>query len=89
MPDLVNVEYKQTGQSTKTNQFGMREMQEKAFEARNAKYLLIKAPPASGKSRALMFVALDKLKNQGLIDCEGYLTEKELVEQLWEYLSKM
>lgn len=30
-----------------------------------------------------------KLKNQGLVDCEGYLTEKELVEQLWEYLSKM
>ena len=30
-----------------------------------------------------------KLKNQGLIDCDGYLTEKELVEQLWEYLSKM
>ena len=30
-----------------------------------------------------------KLKNQGLIDCEGYLTEKELVEKLWEYLSKM
>ena len=30
-----------------------------------------------------------KLKNQGLIDCEGYLTEKELVEQLWEYLSKI
>lgn len=30
-----------------------------------------------------------KLKNQGLIDCEGYLTEKELVEQFWEYLSKM
>ena len=30
-----------------------------------------------------------KLKNQGLIDCEDYLTEKELVEQLWEYLSKM
>ena len=30
-----------------------------------------------------------KLKNQGLIDCEGYLTEKELVEQIWEYLSKM
>ena len=30
-----------------------------------------------------------KLKNQGMIDCDGYLTEKELVEQLWEYLSKM
>ena len=30
-----------------------------------------------------------KLRNQGLIDCEDYLTEKELVEQLWESLSKM
>ena len=25
-----------------------------------------------------------KLRNKGLIDCEDYLTEKELVEQLWE-----
>lgn len=30
-----------------------------------------------------------KLRNKGLIDCEDYLTEKELVEQLWESLSKM
>ena len=44
----------------------MREMQEKAFEARSAQYLLLKAPPASGKSRALMFLALDKLINQGI-----------------------
>ncbi len=44
----------------------MREMQEKAFEARNAQYLLLKAPPAAGKSRALMFIALDKLINQGI-----------------------
>jgi hypothetical protein len=44
----------------------MREMQEKAYQARDAKYLLLKAPPASGKSRALMFIALDKLINQGL-----------------------
>ncbi len=29
-------------------------------------YLLLKAPPASGKSRALMFIALDKLANQGI-----------------------
>ncbi|MBS1531516.1 MAG: DEAD/DEAH box helicase family protein [Bacteroidetes bacterium] len=42
----------------------MREMQAKAFEARTAQYLLLKAPPASGKSRALMFIALDKLANQ-------------------------
>jgi len=66
MPDIVHVEYKQTGQSKATNQYGMREMQEKAFEARDAKYLLLKAPPASGKSRALMFLALDKLVNQGI-----------------------
>ena len=58
--------YAQTGQSTKTNEFGMREMQAKAFEKRNAQYLLLKAPPASGKSRALMFLALDKLINQGI-----------------------
>jgi hypothetical protein len=45
---------------------GMREMQARAFEARNAQYLLLKAPPASGKSRALMFLGLDKLFNQGL-----------------------
>ena len=66
MPDIVKVEYQQTGQSTKTNQFGMREMQERAFAARDAKYLLLKAPPASGKSRALMFIALDKLLKQDL-----------------------
>lgn len=66
MPDIVNVRYNQTGQSTKTNSLGMRDMQARAFEARDAQYLLLKAPPASGKSRALMFLALDKLKNQGI-----------------------
>lgn len=66
MPDLVNVTYAQTGRSIATNHLGMREMQERAFEARNAQYLLLKAPPASGKSRALMFLGLDKLYNQGL-----------------------
>src|SRR6266550_2637222 len=64
--NLVEVEYKQTGQSIKPNEFGMREMQARAFEQRNSQYLLIKAPPASGKSRALMFLGLDKLQNQGL-----------------------
>jgi superfamily II DNA or RNA helicase len=66
MPDLVHVTYAQTGQSSQTNHFGMREMQEKAYEERDAQYLLLKAPPASGKSRALMFIALDKLIKQGL-----------------------
>ncbi len=66
MPNLVNVTYNQTGKSKSTNKLGMREMQEKAYEGKTAQYLLIKAPPASGKSRALMFIALDKLKNQGI-----------------------
>lgn len=66
MPNLVEVKYAQTGASIKTNIYGMREMQERAFAARDAQYLLIKAPPASGKSRALMFIALDKIVNQGL-----------------------
>ncbi len=66
MPNLVEVNYEQTGQSKSTNEFGMRDMQQKAFEQRDAQYLLLKAPPASGKSRALMFIALDKLVNQGL-----------------------
>lgn len=66
MPDIVNVTYAQTGQSSKLNALGMREMQEKVYQARDAQYLLLKAPPASGKSRALMFIALDKLVHQGL-----------------------
>ena len=62
----VSVTYAQTGSSTKSNELGMRPMQERAFEKRGEQYLLIKSPPASGKSRALMFIALDKLHNQGL-----------------------
>jgi superfamily II DNA or RNA helicase len=66
MPNIVDVKYHQTGKSTTINTMGMREMQSRAFEARDANYLLLKAPPASGKSRALMFLALDKLINQGI-----------------------
>jgi hypothetical protein len=66
MVDLLNVEYAQTGKSSTLNAMGMREMQARAFDSRNSQYLLLKAPPASGKSRALMFLGLDKLINQGL-----------------------
>ncbi len=66
MPNLVEIHYEQTGASKSTNKFGMRDMQQKAYAQRDAKYLLLKAPPASGKSRALMFIALDKLINQGI-----------------------
>lgn len=63
--NVVTVEYAQSGTSVNTDGMGMREMQRRVFEERAAQYLLIKAPPASGKSRALMFVSLDKLFNQG------------------------
>lgn len=66
MQNIVEVAYAQTGESKSTNPYGMRQMQERAYAARNAQYLLLKAPPASGKSRALMFIALDKLINQGV-----------------------
>ena len=62
----VSVTYGQSGASTKANALGMRPMQERAYEKRGEQYLLIKSPPASGKSRALMFIALDKLHNQGI-----------------------
>ena len=55
-----------TGVSAKADELGMRPMQARAYEKRGEQYLLIKSPPASGKSRALMFVALDKLTNQGV-----------------------
>lgn len=66
MPNFVEVTYGQTGESQKSNEMGMRAMQAKAYAERGSQYLLVKAPPASGKSRALMFIGLDKLHNQGV-----------------------
>ncbi len=63
--NIVEVTYAQTRASVTTDALGMREMQRRVFAQRDAQHLLVKAPPASGKSRALMFVALDKLYNQG------------------------
>jgi superfamily II DNA or RNA helicase len=63
--NIVDVAYEADGSSTKVDSYGMREMQKRAYAKRNSRHLLIKAPPASGKSRALMFLALDKLANQG------------------------
>ncbi len=62
----VSITTARTGASTKANALGMRAMQERAYAKRGEQYLLIKSPPASGKSRALMFIALDKLNHQGL-----------------------
>jgi superfamily II DNA or RNA helicase len=74
----VSVSYASNGSSTRANEFGMRPMQERAFEKRGEQYLLIKSPPASGKSRALMFIALDKLHNQGLKQAIIVVPEKSI-----------
>ena len=74
----VSVTYAQNGSSTKSNELGMRTMQERAYEKRGEQYLLIKSPPASGKSRALMFIALDKLANQGIKQAIVVVPEKSI-----------
>jgi len=62
----VSIAVGHTGRSKSTNELGMRAMQAEAYKYRGEQFLLIKSPPASGKSRALMYIALDKLKNQGV-----------------------
>ena len=74
----VSVNYSCNGKSTTANEMGMRAMQERAYEKRGEQYLLIKSPPASGKSRALMFIALDKLHNQGLKKAIIVVPEKSI-----------
>lgn len=74
----VSFQTARTGASTKANAMGMRPMQERAYNKRGEQYLLIKSPPASGKSRALMFIALDKLHNQGLKQAIIVVPEKSI-----------
>ena len=74
----VSVNYATNGSSTSSNELGMRVMQERAYEKRGEQYLLIKSPPASGKSRALMFIALDKLHNQGVKKAVITVPEKSI-----------
>lgn len=62
----VSITTARTGASAKADALGMRAMQARTWAKRGEQYLLIKSPPASGKSRALMFIALDKLHTQGL-----------------------
>lgn len=74
----VSVQYAHNGRSTHANELGMRPMQERAYEKRGEQYLLIKSPPASGKSRALMFIALDKLHHQGIKKALIIVPEKSI-----------
>lgn len=78
MENLVEIKYAQTGKSSTTDAMGMREMQALVYEQRNRRHLLVKAPPASGKSRAMMFVALDKLANQGIRKVVVAVPEKSI-----------
>ena len=74
----ISVTYPGDGSSTKSNALGMRPMQERVYQKRGEQYLLIKSPPASGKSRALMFIALDKLQNQGIKQAIVVVPEKTI-----------
>ena len=76
--NIVDIHYQQTGAATAVNPLGMREMQALAYEHRDQRFLLIKAPPASGKSRALMYIALDKLTHQGIRKVVVAVPEKSI-----------
>jgi superfamily II DNA or RNA helicase len=66
MKDVISVTYEQTGTSQTYDEMGMRAMQARVYGKRDEQYILLKAPPASGKSRALMFLGLHKLARQEL-----------------------
>ena len=79
MPDIVKIEYHQTGESVKNTANGMRSMAARAYEERKSQYLLIKSPTALGKSRALMFLAFDKIRRQGLKKVMVAIGERSVV----------
>ncbi len=79
MTNLVEVTYDQTGKSKSINALGMRAIQSRAYHARDARYLLLKAPPASKKSRTLIFVALDKFHH---VSADGSNRVGELIRSI-------
>lgn len=60
----ITLSYDGTGASKATDGFGMRAMQVRVWDKRDAQHLLVKSPPASGKSRAAMFLGLEKLRTR-------------------------
>lgn len=74
----ISLKIAHTGASAKANELGMRPMQARVYSHRGEQYLLIKSPPASGKSRALMFIALDKLHNQGVTQAIIVVPERSI-----------
>ena len=78
MTPIPSISVTYSHRASKPNELGMRPMQERAYQERGEQYLLIKSPPASGKSRALMFIALDKLRNQGMKQAIICVPEKSI-----------
>lgn len=62
----ITLNYDGTGASKATDSLGMRAMQARVWDKRDAQHLLVKSPPASGKSRAAMFVGLEKLRTNAV-----------------------
>lgn len=62
----TTLHYEATGDSKSTNGLGMRAMQARVWDKVDAQHLLVKSPPASGKSRAAMFVGLEKLRTDSV-----------------------
>jgi hypothetical protein len=62
----ITLNYDGTGASKATDALGMRAMQARVWDKRDAQHLLVKSPPASGKSRAAMFVGLEKLRTNAV-----------------------
>ena len=62
----TTLHYGATGASKNTNALGMRAMQARVWDKVDAQHLLVKSPPASGKSRAAMFVGLEKLRTDAV-----------------------
>ncbi len=65
MPNLVDVTYAQTGESTKTNSFGMREMQAQGVRGTCKPVSAAEGSASVRQVASTMFLALDKLFNQG------------------------
>ena len=63
----ITLNYDGTGASKTTDGLGMRAMQARVWDKRDAQHLLVKSPPASGKSRAAMFIGLERLRT-GAVD---------------------
>jgi len=62
----TTLHYEATRGSKTTDKFGMRAMQARVWDKVDAQHLLVKSPPASGKSRAAMFVGLEKLRTDAV-----------------------